>query len=143
MTDAGPVSYEWRGAVEELELDWLHAEAFDHPPIPAEWQRQLEHHSLGWVCARHDDELVGFVKVIWDGGLHAFILDTAVLPWLQRQGVGAALVQAAATEARQAGATWLHVEFEREMAGFFVERCGFNPVEGGLLNLRGTAPVEG
>ncbi len=130
------MSYEWRGPVEELELDWLHAEAFDHPPVPAEWQRQLEHHSLGWVCARNDDELVGFVKVIWDGGMHAFIIDTAVLPYSQRQGIGSGLVRVAAEQARQAGASWLHVDFDREYAGFYLERCGFGPTEGGLLDLR-------
>jgi ribosomal protein S18 acetylase RimI-like enzyme len=136
------VTFEWRGAVEELELDWLHAEAYDHPPIPAEWARQLEYHSLGWVCARSDEELVGFVKVLWDGGHHAFILDTAVLPGSQRQGVGTGLVRAAAEQARQAGATYLHVDFQGDFAGFFVERLGFAPVEGGLLNLREGAPAE-
>ncbi|HEV8065667.1 MAG TPA: GNAT family N-acetyltransferase [Acidimicrobiales bacterium] len=141
MSDA--VSFEWRGAVEELELDWLHAEAFDHPPVPAEWQRQLEQHSLGWVCAREQDELVGFVKVLWDGGNHAFIIDAAVLPNSQRQGVGTGLVQSAAEHAREAGATWLHADFARDIAGFFLERCGFTPTEGGRRNLREALSEEG
>jgi ribosomal protein S18 acetylase RimI-like enzyme len=140
VTDA--VSFEWRGAVEELELDWLHAEAFDHPPVPAEWQRQLEHHSLGWVCARSEEELIGFVKVLWDGGNHAFILDAAVLPNCQRQGVGAGLMESAAEHAREAGADWLHADFDRDIAGFFLERCGFTPTEGGRLYLRHGTAVE-
>jgi ribosomal protein S18 acetylase RimI-like enzyme len=141
ITDA-PVSYTWRGAAEELELDWLHAEAFDHPPTSAHWQRQLENHSLGWVCARVNDELVGFANVIWDGGLHAVLLDTMVLPGEQRQGIGTELVRIVAEESRRAGCEWLHVDFERDLAAFYLESCGFGPNEAGLLDLRATAPVE-
>jgi GNAT superfamily N-acetyltransferase len=135
ITEAG-ISYEWRGGAEELELDWLHAEAFDHPPTPSQWQRQLENHSLGWVCARIDEELVGFANVIWDGGNHAVILDTMVLPGEQRHGIGTEIVRLAAEEARKSGCEWLHADFTRETAGFYLERCGFSPSEAGLLNLR-------
>jgi GNAT superfamily N-acetyltransferase len=141
MTEA-LVSYEWRGSAEELELDWLQAEAFDHPPTPTSWQRQLEHHSLGWVCARIDEELVGFVNVIWDGGQHAVLLDTMVLPREQRRGIGTEIVRVAAIEARRSGCEWLHVDFDRDMAGFFLERCGFGPSEAGLLDLTGVTVVE-
>ncbi len=136
MTTEAAVSYEWRGAAEELELDWLHAEAFDHPPTPAHWQSQLENHSLGWVCARVHEELVGFVNVIWDGGVHAILLDTMVLPGEQRQGIGSELVRLAAEESRRSGCDWLHADFDREVAGFYLESCGFTPSEAGLLNLR-------
>ncbi len=135
ITEAA-VSYEWRGAAEELELDWLHAEAFDHPPKPAQWQRQLENHSLGWVCARLDEELVGFVNVLWDGGVHAVLLDTMVRPGERHQGIGSELVRLAAEAARRSGCEWLHADFDREVAGFYLESCGFTPTEAGLLNLR-------
>lgn len=136
------VSYAWRGACEELELDWLQAEAFDHPPTSAHWQRQLENHSLGWVCARIDGELVGFANVIWDGGLNAVLLDTMVLPGEQRKGIGTELVRIVTDESRKAGCEWLHVDFERDLAGFFLERCGFGPNEAGLLDLRSSPFVE-
>jgi GNAT superfamily N-acetyltransferase len=145
MTDAPAVSYTWRGPAEELELDWLHAEAFDHPPTPAHWQRQLESHSLGWVCARLGEELVGFANVIWDGGLHAVLLDTMVRPGEQRQGIGTELVRIATDESRRAGCEWLHVDFDRDLAAFYLESCGFGPSEAGLLDLRATgaaAPLE-
>jgi hypothetical protein len=45
-------------------------------------------HSLGWVTARQPDgALVGFVNVAWDGGDHAFLLDTKVATENQRQGI--------------------------------------------------------
>ena len=43
-----------------------------------DWASRLHGHSLGWVCARRDGELIGFVNVAWDGGAHAFVLDTVV-----------------------------------------------------------------
>ena len=134
ITEAA-VSYEWRGAAEELELDWLHAEAFDHPPRPAPWSHQLENHSLGWVCARFDEEIVGFVNVIWDGGLHAVLLDAMVLPGEQRQGIGTELVRVAAEQARRSGCEWLHVDFEEELREFYVGACGFTPAPAGLIAL--------
>ena len=32
--------------------------------------------SLVYICAYRRPSLVGFVNVVWDGGVHAFILDT-------------------------------------------------------------------
>ncbi len=141
MITEAAIRYEWRGAAEEIELDWLHAEAFDHPPSPAPWQRQLEHHSLGWVCARLEEELVGFANVIWDGGIHAVLLNTMVLPSEQRQGVGSEIVRVAAEEARRSGCEWLHADFDRSVATFYLEQCGFVPAESGILDLK-TIEIE-
>lgn len=52
-------------------------------------------HSFGWVCATDGDRLVGFVNVAWDGGAHAFLLDTTVHPGYQRRGIGRSLVREA------------------------------------------------
>ncbi|HVB44619.1 MAG TPA: GNAT family N-acetyltransferase, partial [Streptosporangiaceae bacterium] len=46
----------------------------------------------GWVCAREDGQLAGFVNVAWDGGVHAFLLDTLVTARVSRSGVGTKLV---------------------------------------------------
>jgi ribosomal protein S18 acetylase RimI-like enzyme len=66
--------------------------------------------SLAWVAAFEGGELVGFVNVAWDGGAHAFVLDTTVHPRCQRCGVGPALVRRAAEAASAGGAQWLHVD---------------------------------
>ena len=42
------------------------------------WPEQLERHSLTRVQAFVHGQLVGFVNVCWDGGSHAFVLDTVV-----------------------------------------------------------------
>jgi GNAT superfamily N-acetyltransferase len=88
-------------------------------------------HSLLWVAALRDGELVGFVNVVGDGGVHAFVLDTTVHPSARGQGLGVRLVRRAADEARCLGARWLHVDYEAHLSGFYA-RCGFAPTAAGL-----------
>jgi GNAT superfamily N-acetyltransferase len=89
---------------------------------------------LAWVCAYHGDRLVGFVKLAWDGGAHAFVLDTTVHPDFQRHGIGRRLVGRAAEVAQRAGVEWLHVDYEPHLEGFY-SRCGFRPTPAGLMRL--------
>ncbi|UZN03662.1 GNAT family N-acetyltransferase [Cellulomonas sp. S1-8] len=124
-----------RGDLTDAELDALHAAAFDHPPTPTPWRQRLADHSLTWVTARLDGRLVGFVNVIGDGGVHAIVLDTCVAADVGRQGVGSALVRAAADEARRAGAHWLHADYEPHLVDFYEDACGLRPTEAGLLRL--------
>ncbi|MBS1195750.1 MAG: acetyltransferase [Actinobacteria bacterium] len=130
-----PISYEWRGEFSNPDLDSLHAEGFGHGPSATDWQAQLTRHSLGWVCARDGGELVGFVNVAWDGGAHAFLLDTLTARRVQGQGVGTALVARAAEGARAAGCEWLHVDFDQELDSFYLDACGFSPTPAGLIRL--------
>ncbi|WP_308368788.1 GNAT family N-acetyltransferase [Streptomyces sp. ISL-36] len=90
--------------------------------------------SLLRVTARREGRLVGYVNVVGDGGVHAFVLDTTVHPDARRQGLGVALVRAAAEAARERGAHWLHVDFEPHLTVFH-ERCGFRPTSAGLMAL--------
>jgi len=128
-------TYDWRGDFENAEVNALHAEAFDHPLLDDDWKGQVREHSLGWVCARRDEELVGFVNVAWDGGIHAFILDTIVRARLGRQGIGAQLVAVAVAEGRAAGCEWLHVDFDDHLRAFYFDSCGFTPTNAGLIAL--------
>jgi GNAT superfamily N-acetyltransferase len=132
---AAVISYEWRGAVGNPELNALHAQGFGHRLLDHDWQAQLTGHSLGWVCARHAETLVGFVNVAWDGDVHAFILDTLVDAAARRQGIGARLVAVATEHARAAGCEWLHVDFDDELIGFYFVGCGFRPTNAGLIAL--------
>jgi len=129
------ISYEWRGESADPDLDSLHAEGFGHEPKATDCQAQLTRHSLGWVCARDEGELVGFVDVAWDGGVHAFLLDALTARRAQGQGVGAALVARATERARAAGCDWLHADFEEDLSPFYLQVCGVVPVPAGLLRL--------
>ena len=129
------ISYQWRGAFNNHELNQLHAEAFHHPPQPSRWWQRVNQHSLGWVCARQHHTLVGFVNLAWDGAAHAFLLDTLVAATARGQGIGTNLVRHAAEHARAAGCAWLHVDFEEHLHEFYLNACGFTPTAAGLIAL--------
>lgn len=90
--------------------------------------------SLTYVAAYDGERLVGFVNVAWDGGIHAFLLDTTVHPAVQRRGIGRELVKRAAREASALGCRWLHVDFEPHLEGFY-HGCGFRATRAGLIDL--------
>jgi GNAT superfamily N-acetyltransferase len=79
---------------------------------------------------------VGFVNVAWDGGVHAFVLDTLVAGDRRHAGIGRRLLAVAERESRAAGCEWLHVDFEDELGPFYFEACGFTPTTAGLQPLR-------
>ena len=125
-----------RFPVDDQVLSALHSSAFSGSGEVEPWSARLERHALTWVGAFDNDELVGFVQVCWDGGAHAFVLDTAVHPDHGRKGIGSQLVARAAAEARAAGCEWLHVDYEPHLKGFYLDACGFTPTDAGLLKLR-------
>ncbi len=125
----------WRGAFESVEVEVVHGEAFGHEPADFDWWSQVNNHSLGWVTARERDRLIGFVNVAWDGGVHAFVLDTIVVSDRRRSGIGMQLVAAAASGARAAGCEWLHVDFEDHLREFYYAGCGFESTNAGLIPL--------
>jgi GNAT superfamily N-acetyltransferase len=129
-------TFHWRGDFANAEVTALHAEGFGHLPLEHDWEGQVARHSLGWVCARQGNELVGFVNVPWDGGSHAFILDTLVRAGARRQGIGTRMIAVAADAARAAGCVWLHADFGGELAAFYVDSCGFVQTPAGLIELQ-------
>lgn len=90
--------------------------------------------SLTHACAYAGDRMVGYVNVAWDGGVHAFLLDTTVDPEFQRRGIATELVRQVADAARERGAHWLHVDYEPKLDGFY-RACGFRPTAAGLIRL--------
>ena len=135
---AESTDYQWRGAFGNSEVNALHAEAFGtrlFSDAEWDWVRQTANHSLGWVTARQGGDLVGFVNVIWDGFTHAWIQDLMVASNAQHHGKGAALVGLARDHARKADCEWLHVDFDDDLREFYYDACGFEPTNGGLIQL--------
>lgn len=131
------VTYEWRGAFGNVEVNALHAEAFETRVFDAsefDWERLVPEHSLGWVVARDDGALVGFVNVVWDGLVHAWIQD--VMSATRGRGVGTQLVAVARDQAGAAGCEWLHVDFDERLSPFYFGACGFTPTTAGLIALQ-------
>jgi GNAT superfamily N-acetyltransferase len=92
--------------------------------------------SLTFVCAYYEERLVGFVNLAWDGGYHAFLLDTTVHPEFRRRGIGRELVQRAIAGAGGRGVEWVHVDYGQHLLSFY-ERCGFVSTPAGLVRLEG------
>jgi ribosomal protein S18 acetylase RimI-like enzyme len=126
------ITYQINSAVTNAALNalfdaaWEQHRETDFAPIHAR--------SLCYVCAFDGERLVGYVNVAWDGGVHAFLLDTTVHPAFQRRGIGRALVRLAANAARTRGIEWLHVDFEPHLTDFY-RGCGFDHTEAGVMNL--------
>jgi len=133
------IEYTWRGDFSNEEVNRLHAEAFDTRVLDEsewDWHELVGVHSLGWVVARDGGALIGFVNVVWDGLVHAWIQDTMVAAAARGRGVGTGLVAAATVGAKDAGCEWLHVDFDDHLRGFYYDACGFRPTNGGLIALQ-------
>ena len=129
------IELEWRGEISDAELVALTQSHGGR--AEAGWWDRIRPYSLGWVTARlRDGGAAGFVNVAWDGGNHAFLIDTKVRGDLQRRGVGTELVRVAARHARRAGCEWLHVDFDERLRAFYFDACGFTSTNAGLIALR-------
>ena len=128
------MTYTWRGEISDAEMVDL-VSSHGGTAAAGWWPRVLEQ-SLGWVSARDQSGLlVGFVNVAWDGGDHAFLIDTKTRRTHQRQGIGRELVRQSAIHAVAADCEWLHVDFLPELAPFYYDACGFRRTEAGLIHL--------
>jgi GNAT superfamily N-acetyltransferase len=131
------IAYEWRGRFENGEFHVLHAEAFETRVFDDDWVALTALHSLGWVTARDDaGTLVGFVNVIWDGLVHAWLQDVMVAVPTRGQGIAKQLVEIARDQAASAGCEWLHVDFDDDLRRFYFDACGFRPTNAGLIALQ-------
>jgi GNAT superfamily N-acetyltransferase len=134
-----PVSYEWRGSFENVEINELHAEAFETRVYSNDewnWVDLVAKHSLGWIVARDGERLVGFVNVAWDGFTHAWVQDTMVANADRSRGIGTQLIEIVRSECQRAGCEWLHVDFVENLETFYFQSCGFMPTSAGLIRLR-------
>lgn len=128
------VDYRVDPILSNSELNELYRVSWPNHHEPYDFAPELRH-ALTVVCAYRGDELVGFVRVAWDGGVHAFLLEPTVHPNYRHRGIGRSLVEQAADVARQRGMEWLHVDYEPQLHPFYAA-CGFKPTHAGLIRLR-------
>jgi GNAT superfamily N-acetyltransferase len=130
------IVYGWRDEVGNDEINSLHAEAFaTEDLISLDWKTALTKQALGWATARDAGRLVGFVNVIWDGLIHAWIQDVMVATDLRSSGIATHLIKLGREQAKEAGCRWLHVDFEESLGNFYYDSCGFRPTSAGLIAL--------
>ena len=132
------ITFQWRGAFTNAEVNALHAEAFETPVFDESewnWAELVHRHSLGWVVARDGADLVGFVNVLWDGLVHAWLQDVMVATKARGQGIGTARVRRSRDGAKAAGCEYLHVDFDDHLSTFYYDACGFTPAKAGLITL--------
>lgn len=128
------IKYRLNPAVSNAALDQLYLASWPHHQPPYDFGPELAH-ALAYVCAYRGNQLIGFVRLAWDGGIHAFLLEPTVLPAYRRQGIGRTLVERVVAVARERGLHWVHVDYEPALHPFY-EACGFVPTNAGLIRLR-------
>jgi ribosomal protein S18 acetylase RimI-like enzyme len=133
--DQRSVELIWRGPIADAEIVDLVNSYGGRSEVG--WWTRIQRYSLGWVTARSGSQLVGFVNVAWDGGDHAFLLDTKVHPDFRRRGLGTQIVTLAVREAKGAGCEWIEVDFDdpEHLGPFYFDACGFRPTNAGLVHL--------
>ena len=132
------VDYRVNPPLTNAALDQLYLVSWPRHQPPYDFGPELAH-ALAYIGAYAGDELIGFVRLAWDGGIHAFLLEPTVLPDFRRRGIGRALVERAVAAARERGLEWVHVDHEPHLRDFY-QACGFTPTNAGLINLRHTVP---
>jgi GNAT superfamily N-acetyltransferase len=138
MSEKTPYVTNWRGEFTSSEANELHAEAFSTRIFTDDewdWRSLVDRHSLGWVVARRREIFVGFVNIVSDGVVHAWIQDVMVATAERGNGIGTKLVAVAREGAKEAGCEWLHVDFEDDLKAFYFSACGFTPTNAGLIHL--------
>jgi predicted N-acetyltransferase YhbS len=92
--------------------------------------------AMCYIGAFDGSRLIGFVKLIGDAGVHAFLLNPSVHADYKRRGIGQELVARAVAFAKERGCEWVHVDFEDLLEPFYT-KCGFKPTKAGLIALSG------
>ena len=129
-----PPACTWRGEFSNVEIRRA-AEAFGtrlYDESEWNWIEQCERYGprVGRAC-RDESRFVGFVNVLWDGLVHAYLEDVMVAAEARNRGVGVGLVAARGWR-QSCGCEFLHASTR---AGCASSACGFAPTLGGLMEL--------
>jgi GNAT superfamily N-acetyltransferase len=126
------ITYLLNPPLENTALNELFSSAWGKP-YAFNFQAELEA-ALCYIGAFDGSKLIGFVKLISDAGVYAFLLDLSVHADYKRRGIGQELVARAVAVAKERGCEWVHVDFEDHFEPFY-QKCGFKPTKAGLIEL--------
>lgn len=126
------ITYEISPILSGEDLNELFANGWDGA-FESQYVSRLTSESI-WVVAFDQEKLVGFVKVVTDGGRHGFVLDTTTHMDYRNRGIGAELLRLVSEASKEKGIEWLHVDFEAKHATFY-KKAGFRHTEAGVKNL--------
>jgi len=132
------IIYRVNSGVANEELNGLYSVSWQNHSA-MDFQSILKQNLL-YVCAYYSDRLIGFIRLAWDGEIHAFVLEPTVHPDFRRRGVGTNLVKQSALAAKERGIEWLHVDFEPHLQEFY-DKCGFRKTRAGLMNLKDNSNI--
>ncbi len=126
------ITYLINSPLENAALNELFSSAWGKP-YNLNFQAELNA-AMCYIAAFNGSRLIGFVKLIGDAGVHAFLLDPSVHKDYKRRGIGQELVARAVAVAKERGYEWVHVDFEDHLEPFY-QKCGFKPTKAGLIQL--------
>jgi GNAT superfamily N-acetyltransferase len=118
-------------APDELKTLWLRVYPGDGDRT---FENELAAPNVINIVARSDGPLVGFARLVLDGGIHGFLLDPIVHPDFRGNGIGHALIKGLLARARELNVRFVHVDYLPELEPFY-QSAGFLPTSAGLIEL--------
>lgn len=80
-----------------------------------------------------DNQLIGYIDVLSDGVIDAYIRDLMVIPNYQRKGIGSQLLTIAINKIREDKICSTNILFDNELTKFY-KKAGFYIISGGVIN---------
>jgi ribosomal protein S18 acetylase RimI-like enzyme len=126
------------GFIEDKEIQNLRASVGWDNKIPPHSKRNV--HLFIYFTARINGKLVGYIDVLSDGSVDAYLQDLLVLPEYQKRGIGSELLKRAIKYLQQKKIKAIQVIFDPDLEDFY-KKFGFHIVKAGIIN-RDTMIVE-
>jgi len=132
------VEFYQEGFVEDKEIESLRASVGWDNIIPP--HSELKEHLFTYLTARINGELIGYIDVLSDGRVDAYIQDLIVHPKYQKRGIGSELLKRIIRYLQQKNIKRIQVIFDPELEGFY-KKFGFHILKAGIID-RDTMKIE-